>query len=142
MNDRQARQDGAKTYAEAWAQLDRRLSAPERELGKHAQTFRTDLFPLGDMSWLAKHLCVDVQGWERLETVQDAPYFGVFVNRGERKKVTFSEGDLTVEVFPNDEMFALGLKETLEFYTRMAREDSERLARSLERMTARRAGAE
>lgn len=55
-------------------------------------------------------------GWEQFDTDQDAPYFGVWVNRGRRHILTYAEGDWTLVVCPTTESYNAEIKEACDFY--------------------------
>lgn len=56
------------------------------------------------------------EGWKQYDTTQDASYFGVWVNVGDRKVLTYCEGDTTVVTCPTVELFQAELDSLAEFY--------------------------
>jgi len=56
-------------------------------------------------------------GWEQHDTWQDAPYFGVWVNKELRQILTFAEGDETLVSAPDDDAFAAEYEEMVNFYS-------------------------
>lgn len=55
-------------------------------------------------------------GWEQFDTTQDASYFGVWVNRGERAIVTYAEGDVSAVVCPTVDTFAAEIENAAAAY--------------------------
>lgn len=55
-------------------------------------------------------------GWIQYDTKQDASYFGVWVNVGERLTFTFAEGDTSLVTCPTLESFRAELASMQEFY--------------------------
>lgn len=47
--------------------------------------------------------CTGAKGWKQYDTTQDAWYFGIWVNLGQRQTFTYCEGDLTLVTCPDDE---------------------------------------
>lgn len=56
------------------------------------------------------------KGYQRYVTDQDAEYFGVWVNLGDRVIITYCEGDETTITCPTPVSFAAELKQMAEFY--------------------------
>jgi hypothetical protein len=55
-------------------------------------------------------------GWRQYDTTNAAWYFGVWVHIGDRKIVTFAEGDLITVDCPTVETFKAELDHMAEFY--------------------------
>ena len=55
-------------------------------------------------------------GWKQFDTDQDAPYYGVWVNKKERMYLNYAEGDWTLRISPSDELFNKDIKELCEFH--------------------------
>ena len=56
------------------------------------------------------------EGWEQYDTDQDAPYFGVWLNRGSRTTLTYCEGDWCLVDCPTDQSYNLEVQNANEFY--------------------------
>lgn len=54
--------------------------------------------------------------WLQFDTSQDAWYFGVWVNKAERKIVNYCEGDVYITTCPTVESFNEEIKAMCEFY--------------------------
>ena len=54
--------------------------------------------------------------WEQFDTDQDAPYFGVWVNKKTLQTRTYCEGDLTIVSCPDVEHFNAEIEDALKFY--------------------------
>lgn len=61
-------------------------------------------------------LCPASDGWEQFDTHQDAPYFGVWINRRRRETFTYCEGDRTWVSCPTDESFKNEIADMEECY--------------------------
>ena len=57
-----------------------------------------------------------LNGFDQYDTDQDAPYFGIWVNRETLETVTFAEGDTTKVHAPNQSAFDAELADMDEFY--------------------------
>ena len=55
-------------------------------------------------------------GWEQYDTDQDAWYFGVWVNKTERKVFTYAEGDRILEIADSQDAFIELLQRMEKFY--------------------------
>jgi len=58
----------------------------------------------------------DSEGWEQFDTDQDAPYFGVWVNRTLLMTLTYAEGDWSLVVCPDKEHYNAEVAGAIEFY--------------------------
>lgn len=56
------------------------------------------------------------EGWVQYNTTQDAPLFGVWVNRASRTIVSFAQGDETVITCPTETSYAAELEAMTKFY--------------------------
>ena len=56
------------------------------------------------------------EGWEQYDTDQDAPYFGVWVNRTKFLTLTYAEGDWTLVVCPDIEHYNAEIGDANDFY--------------------------
>ncbi len=61
-------------------------------------------------------LCIAQLGWEQYDTVQDAWYFGIWVNKEKREILTYAEGDITRVICPTEESYHAELASMAEFY--------------------------
>jgi len=77
--------------------LHRLFSPSERYVIDFAETFKAD-------------------GWEQYDTDQDAPYFGVWVNRRKLMTLNYAEGDWTLVTCPGSEHFDAEIADANEFY--------------------------
>lgn len=57
-----------------------------------------------------------LEGWDVVETNNDAPYFGLYANRTERVVLEYTEGDAYVIHCPDDLTFRLVLNRHLDFH--------------------------
>ena len=60
-------------------------------------------------------LCKPGKGWAQVDTTQDAPHFGAWVNPSKRCIITFSEGDYLSRECESDEEFVKELTEFVEW---------------------------
>jgi len=60
--------------------------------------------------------CKAAKGWKQYDTIQDAPYFGVWVHPERREIVTFAEGDETRVICPTAESYRAELADMAAFY--------------------------
>jgi hypothetical protein len=56
------------------------------------------------------------EGWEQFDTDQDAPYFGVWVNRHTLETLTYAEGDWTLCKCPDREHYNAEVSSCIQFY--------------------------
>lgn len=71
----------------------------------------------GDRYWFDFNECSPANGFVQMNTWQDAPYFGVWVNLLEYKIVSYAEGDVFRETYNSREAFVAALWRTFEFYS-------------------------
>jgi len=57
--------------------------------------------------------CSYDNGWCQIDTYQDAPYFGMWVNLHERKQAGYCEGDVDFYEFDTDAEFAAHMRRLL-----------------------------
>ena len=55
--------------------------------------------------------------WTQLDTDQDAPYFGVWVNKSKRLVLTYCEGDVSLVICEDDEHFDAEVGSLCRYYT-------------------------
>ena len=87
------------------SEINARGARIEREFLMDAERYR---FDLGE--------CKRSDGWRQYDTVQDAPYFGVWVHPERRETVTFCEGDVTRVSCPTQAVFEAELASMAECY--------------------------
>ena len=80
---------------------------------KHTQRYFMDQ---GDRYYFDFGMCQSKNGWFQIDTHQDASYFGVWTHPGERRILTYAEGDVTIETFDADGEYVEGLRACLDFY--------------------------
>ena len=56
------------------------------------------------------------EGWEQFDTDQDAPYFGVWMNKTTRRTLTYAEGDWMVVTCSDDEHYNAEVLDAIRFY--------------------------
>jgi hypothetical protein len=56
------------------------------------------------------------EGWEQFDTDQDAPYFGVWLNRRKLLTLTYAEGDWTLVACPDAEHYNAEVASCIQFY--------------------------
>ena len=77
----------------------------DRFVGPHRERYHCDFTQ-----------CTVDKGWRQYDTSQDASYFGVWVHEGDRRIVTFAEGDETTTECPSPESFKAELASMAAFY--------------------------
>lgn len=58
----------------------------------------------------------EAEGWEQFDTDQDAPYFGVWMNKRQRQTLTYAEGDWTLVTCPDWDHYAAEVADAIRFY--------------------------
>lgn len=86
------------------------------ETNRHGSTVERSFVCDGDRYHFDFVLCTPAKGWQQYDTDQDAWYFGVWVNREERKTLCFAEGDITITTSPTEEIFEAELAAMAEFH--------------------------
>lgn len=76
-----------------------------RRKSKHHDRYQYDL-----------NLCRPSDGWEQFDTHQDAPYFGMWVNKRKLTTVTYCEGDETTVICPDAEHYNAEIEDACQFY--------------------------
>ena len=56
------------------------------------------------------------QGWQQLDTVDDAAWFGIWTNRDRLQVFTFAEGDASLITAPTPEAYNLEVQVIFEFH--------------------------
>ncbi len=56
------------------------------------------------------------EGWEQFDTDQDAPYFGVWVNKTTMQTLTYAEGDWVLVTCPDWEHYRAEIEDACRFY--------------------------
>jgi len=56
------------------------------------------------------------QGWQQLDTVDDASYFGIWTHRDRLQVLTFAEGDVTLITAPTAEAYNLEVQAIFAFH--------------------------
>jgi len=97
-----------------WAQMD--AVKPKRE--KRQTDEGGTLYQIGHMDpdgdgWYHFRLG---DGWEPMDTDQDAWYFGVWTNDARRYIYTYAEGDISLEVYPDAETYRAGVANARAYY--------------------------
>lgn len=72
---------------------------------------------MGDRYRFDFHACKLSNGWAQLDTRQDASYYGNWISPGERKLVSYCEGDVTVTTCDDDAEFAAYVNEAVAWHT-------------------------
>jgi len=60
--------------------------------------------------------CTKATGWSQYDTTQDAWYFGVWINKQERKIICYCEGDISITTSPDDKTFELEMQQLNDFH--------------------------
>ena len=60
-------------------------------------------------------MCSYANGYAQIDTKQDAPYFGTWVNPSTRRIVSLAEGDITIETAEGDEELVTTLRALAEW---------------------------
>jgi hypothetical protein len=71
---------------------------------------------MGDRYKFDFRLCTPSSGWAQLDTRQDAPYYGNWVNPLKRELVSYCEGDITHTLCDDDEDFKRTLRECIDWH--------------------------
>ena len=61
-------------------------------------------------------LCTYANGWAQLDTKQDAPYYGNWVNPTERKLFSYCEGDTVLTECEDDADFVQSVRECCDWH--------------------------
>ena len=61
-------------------------------------------------------LCSYANGWAQLDTRQDAPYYGNWINPNTFEMLSFCEGDVTHKRFFDSESFADAVRECIRWH--------------------------
>ena len=72
--------------------------------------------PMGDRYVFDFKLCTAEKGWAQLDTDQDAPYYGQWVNPLKLEYVSHVEGDQTHIQYADEAEFTAGIRETLKWH--------------------------
>ena len=83
---------------------------------------RTTEFAPGDRYIYDFKLCTSKSGWAQLDTRQDAPYYGNWVNPTKRCTFSYCEGDTTLVECESDEEFAAHVREMVDWHTKNDRQ--------------------
>lgn len=69
-----------------------------------------------DRNAYEQRYCPVSEGWIQYSTTQDAPFFGVWVNRASRIIISFAQGDETAITCPTEASYAAELAAMAKFY--------------------------
>ena len=95
------------------SEIDTWLDAADETTNKHGNRVRT-IFIEGDRYFFDQHL--DLKSWHQFDTAADAPYFGVWTNPGQRRILSFAEGDVSFTQCPDDESYDREIAELCSFH--------------------------
>jgi len=85
--------------------------------GNHRKRGDCDLYELFRPGERYEYDCGLGEGWEQYDTSQDAPYFGVWVNKKTFMTLTYAEGDVTLCKCHTAEVFNNEIREMNECYS-------------------------
>jgi hypothetical protein len=96
------------------AEIESLLRFKDGERNERGNTIHRMFFP-------AERYVVDFasdfcDGWEQFDTSQDAPYFGVWVNRRELLTLTYCEGDWSLVVCEDVQHYNAEVQDAIDFY--------------------------